>query len=94
MNLKLGAAEKMAETYPNNFLAGDTDESDRDSGVGMKSGANSIKLDSEAQSVRSWESESENGSWQNDSEDEDDDALGKLLCLDISICFLIKRKFS
>ena len=66
----------MGETYTPSFNFGDS-LCDDDSGIGIKSGSNSIKLDSEAQSVRSWESESER-SWQNESEDEDDDALGKL----------------
>ena len=79
LNSTIGAAENMDETYTNKFRGGDTDESDRDSGLGMKSGENSIKLDSEAQSVRSWGSQSQDGSWNDESDDEDDDALGKIL---------------
>ena len=52
------------------------DSTDDDSGISSTSGPNSIKLDSEAQSVVSWDSESQR-SWENDEEDEDeDDALG------------------
>lgn len=65
-----------AFTTPPNFNFGDS-FGDDDSGIGMKSGTNSIKLDSEAHSVRSWESESER-SWQNESDDEDDNDLGAL----------------
>ena len=55
------------------------DSTDDDSGISTVSGRSSIKLDSEAQSVRSWDSESQR-SWENDEDDDDDeadDALGK-----------------
>ena len=53
------------------------DSTDDDSGISSTSGPNSIKLDSEAQSVRSWDSESQR-SWENDEEEDEDedDALG------------------
>ena len=54
------------------------DSTDDDSGISTVSGRSSIKLDSEAQSVRSWDSESQR-SWENDEDDDDDeadDALG------------------
>ena len=54
------------------------DSMDDDSGISTVSGPNSIKWDSEAQSVRSWDSESQR-SWENDEDDDDDeaeDALG------------------
>ena len=69
---------KMAEGFTRKFNF--EDSLDDDSGIGMKSGTNSIELDSEARSVRSWESESER-SWENESDDEDEDALGNLLML-------------
>lgn len=55
------------------------DSTDDDSGISSTSGPNSIKLDSEAQSVRSWDSESQR-SWENDEEEDEDedDALGEL----------------
>ena len=65
----------MAEAYTASFNFGDS--LDDDSGIGTKSGSNSIKLDSEAQSVREWESESER-SWLNESDEEDDDVLGEI----------------
>ena len=49
-----------------------------DSGWCSSSGASSIKMDSESQSVRSWDGESQR-SWENDEDDDDDeadDALG------------------
>ena len=77
----------MDETYTTKFRGDSiTDESDRDSGLGMKSGENSIKLDSEAQSVRSWGSQSQDGSWNDESDDEDDDALGMIVLWDIYYC--------
>ena len=54
------------------------DSTDDDSGISSASGPNSIKLDSESQSVRSWDSESQR-SLENDEYDDDDegdDALG------------------
>ena len=48
---------------------------DDDSGISSPSGPNSIKSDSESQSVRSWDSDSQR-SWDNDEDDDDDDALG------------------
>ena len=81
-------------------LDGDSSFGDTSSSIEMKSeGSNSVKYDSEAQSVRSWESESER-SWENEEESEDeDDALGKLNSLKklsiryyvdyISICMYI-----
>ena len=54
------------------------DSRDDDSGISSASGPNSIKLDSESQSVRSWDSESQR-SLENDEYDDDDegdDALG------------------
>ena len=70
---------KMAEGFTRKFNF--EDSLDDDSGIGMKSGTNSIELDSEARSVRSWESESER-SWENESDDEDEDALGNVLIFD------------
>ena len=58
---------------------GDSSFGDSSSGIEMKSeGTNSIKYDSEAHSVRSWESESER-SWESE---DDDDALGNINYLD------------
>ena len=53
------------------------DSTDDDSGISLASGPNSVKFDSESQSVRSWDSESQR-SWENDGDDDDeaDDALG------------------
>ena len=69
----------MAEGFTRKFNF--EDSLDDDSGIGMKSGTNSIELDSEARSVRSWESESERD-WENESDDEDEDALGNVLMFD------------
>ena len=53
------------------------DSTDDDSGIESARGPNSVKFDSESQSVRSWDSESQR-SWENDEDDdgEADDALG------------------
>ena len=61
-------------------IDGDSSFGDSSSGIEMKSeGTNSIKYDSEAHSVRSWESESER-SWENEEDSEDeDDALGNIM---------------
>ena len=69
----------MAEGFTRKFNF--EDSLDDDSGIGMKSGTNSIELDSEARSVRSWESESERD-WENESDDEDEDALGIVIMFD------------
>ena len=69
----------MSDKYTPSFNFGDS--LDDDSGISSTSGPNSVKLDSEAQSVRSWDSESQR-SWLNDDDDDDDeadDALGKKL---------------
>lgn len=70
------------------------DSTDDDSGISSTSGPNSIKLDSEAQSVTSWDSESQR-SWENDEEDEDeDDALGELDAWMNDEVYVPKRKSS
>ena len=66
----------MAEAYKPTFSFGDSLDDDS----GITSGTSSIKLDSEAQSVTSWDSESQR-SWQNESDvdDDEDDALGNMI---------------
>ena len=59
-------------------MIGDINDDETESGIVMKSGANSIKLDSEAHSVRSSESDEEFHENESDNQDDgDDDALGK-----------------
>ena len=53
------------------------DSADDDSGISSASGPNSITLDSESQSVLSWDSESQR-SWENDEDDDNDEADDEL----------------
>ena len=63
-------------TKPSFYIEHSTDD---DSGISSTSEPGSIKSDSRAESVRSWDSESQR-SWMNDEDDDDDeadDALGR-----------------